>query len=586
MQISSTTLSNVRPQSACGCHQKHAPNPSGDRFETRDQEPPAPPPQQPPAPQPPAPQPPPAPEPPPEPSPNIQVRVYPQDPRVSPFETIDFQRGQIGAELGGDRVRIQDIGHEAARPDENGNYLFDTSSPEFSQVNAHAVTYNTLNLMEQYHGGAIEWSFGSPTLDVVPHKQEGRNAYYSRWEGSTNFFYFDSPTLAKQVKTADSTDVVSHETGHAILDGLKPGYFSTWDSETGGFHEAFGDCTAMLINLQTASNREKVMDQTGGNLRTPNILAGLAEEFGFANRGDNTNPDDDGKEYLRTALNGFKYQDPTTLPSGKGTDTLMTNEVHSFSRIFSAGFYDVLDGVYQQGIFEERKCPADALKYAADTVGPIFLKGIDLSAANEAKYKDVALGMIEADKQNNNGKYGDIIKKAFLDRAILTQEDLNPPAPPPQPPAPQPPAPPTPIRTKEEALAYITGNAEALQVPADANYQVQNVYKNGRGETFVNVLIPTEVEVKGVSGFEGYTTDVNGGLTLGFDKDGKLMNRKYTPVTAEQVEREMVGIAQLKDTGKIQERGVFNSADPASSLFKGYVKGQKLVRVPTANDCC
>ena len=115
---------------------------------------------------------------------------------------------------------------------------------------------------------------------------------------------------------------------------------------------------------------------------------------------------------------------------------------------------------------------------------------------------------------------------------------------------------------------------------------MQNVYKNGRGETFVNVLIPTEVEVKGVSGFDGYTTDVNGGLTLGFDKDGKLMNRKYTPVTAEQVEREMVGIAQLKDTGKIQERGVFNSADPASSLFKGYVKGQKLVRVPTANDCC
>ncbi|MCE7868805.1 hypothetical protein DYH09_00335 [bacterium CPR1] len=509
----------------------------------------------------------------------MQVKVYPQDPRVSPPVTIDFARGNIGVDLGGDRVRIADIGHEIAHPDENGNYLFEPNTPQFSQVNAHAVTYNTLELMQQYHGGAIEWSFGGPTLEVVPHKQEGRNAYYSRWEGSTNFFYFDSPTQGIHVKTANSTDVVSHEAGHAILDGLKPGYFSTWDEETGGFHEAYGDCVAMLVNLQSPENRSKIMDQTGGNLRTPNILAGLAEEFGFSNRADNQNPADDGKEYLRTALNGFKYKPASEFPPGKGTDDVMTREVHSFSRIFSAGFYDVLDGVYQQGIFEERQCPADALKYAADVVGPLLMKSISMGAANQARYKDIALGMIQADQQNNNGKYSDIIKKAFLDREILTQEDLAPPPPPPTLQLDRP------LASKEDALEFVTSNADKLQVPADANYQVQNVYKNGKGETFVNMLIPQEVPVQGVAGYEGFTTDVNGGLTLAFDAQGKLMNCKYTPVTAESIQREMAGIEQLKDTGKIQERGVFNSTNPNGSIFKGFVKGQKLVRVPVANDC-
>ncbi|MEW6283366.1 MAG: hypothetical protein AB1758_32455, partial [Candidatus Eremiobacterota bacterium] len=504
------------------------------------------------------------------------------DPRVGGPELTMIGRDKIGTEMLGERVAIAD-NREKARPDVNGNYLFEPNTDGLSQVNAHTVTTSTLDLFEHYRGGRIDWAFGSPTLDVVPHKQEGRNAYYSRWEGSTNFFFFDSQELGVHVKTANSADVVSHETGHAILDGMKPGYFGTWDEETGGFHEAFGDCAAMLYNLQQGSNRQKILDQTGGNLRTPNILAGLAEEFGKALKMSNQDPNDDNREYLRTALNPFKYKPPSEYPPGKGTDEKMTREVHSFSRIFSGAFYDMIDGIYQQGVFEEKKCPIDALQYAADVAGPLFVRGIELSPSNQGRYRDIALSMLQVDTQLYGGKYGNIIKKAFLDREILKPEDI-------QNFEKQLAALPDlrldkPLASDRDALAFVKSNADKLNVPADANYQVQNVYKNGKGETFVNIAIPQEVPVTGVSGFEGFTTDVNGGLTLAFDASGKLFNLKYTPVTPQTVAEEMQGIAFLKDTGKISTQTVFQSTNAAGSIFKGFVQGKKLVRVPVANEC-
>ena len=75
-----------------------------------------------------------------------------------------------------------------------------------------------------------QWNTGGNTtpLSVYPHAGVTQNAYYSRSQKALRFFYFDTnaPPPSHTVFTCRSFDIVAHETGHAILDGLKPGWLS------------------------------------------------------------------------------------------------------------------------------------------------------------------------------------------------------------------------------------------------------------------------------------------------------------------------------------------------------------------------
>jgi Zn-dependent metalloprotease len=54
----------------------------------------------------------------------------------------------------------------------------------------------------------------------------------------------------RDVLLGASTDVVAHEVGHGLLDSARPDS-STSILEVGAFHEAFGDCIAMLTALRS-----------------------------------------------------------------------------------------------------------------------------------------------------------------------------------------------------------------------------------------------------------------------------------------------------------------------------------------------
>jgi len=85
------------------------------------------------------------------------------------------------------------------------------------------------------------------------------NAYYDRESGALHFFYFEGPN-GKPVYTCLSHDIVTHELGHAILDGLKPYYNEVSSPDTAGFHEYFGDAVAMTAGL---THREIAVDVVG-----------------------------------------------------------------------------------------------------------------------------------------------------------------------------------------------------------------------------------------------------------------------------------------------------------------------------------
>ncbi|MBX3170236.1 MAG: hypothetical protein KF760_22715 [Candidatus Eremiobacteraeota bacterium] len=526
----------------------------------------------------------PAPQPQPQPpADQVQITTFLQDPWVSPAEVRQVDRQLVGPGLANDRVQVRDNRPKAA-PDQAGNYLMQPGSDGESQVNAQVVTSQTLNMWQNYRGGQIEWSFGSRVLDVVPHKKQGMNAYYSRWEGSTNYFFQDSPQLQTTVKTANSVDVVAHETGHSVLDGMKPGYLSTNDRETGAFHEAFGDCSAMLFTLQDEAMRERILEQTGGDLSKPGNLAWLAEEFGKARRLANDDPADDDRPWLRNAQNKFTYVKPESLGDGRGDDDTLGGEIHSFGRLWAGAFYDCLNATYQDGLAQGLG-PNQALKFAADTLGPLFARAVDRAPSTRGRFKDMGLQLIQADKETNNGRLSEAFTKVFVERKIISPKDLQSEA----------------ERrsqlprltvdhdftSKAEAAAFVTARAAQLGLPEGVKLSTASLSRNAKGEQVVSLLYPQTVPVT-VPGLQGLETDVNGGVTLVFDAQGRLSDFHHSAVDAECVQDEMEGIAYLQRKDQILEddrTGMQFTRDDGKP-YLAVIRDGKLVRVPSsACDC-
>lgn len=506
----------------------------------------------------------------------VKVQVYPQDPMASGPVIMETSDNVVKADLSNGRVRIED-NRDHVRPDADGNFVFADGSDGIAQANTLYYTSKTLEAFEGYRGSKIGWATRREQLTVNPHEQQGRNAYYSRGGGGTAYFFDNSPALNTVVKTANATDVVSHETGHALLDGLRPGFFSTHDLETGAFHEAFGDCAAMLMCLKDPGNRAKLLEQTGGDLRKHNVLSSLAEEFGAAVHRDNKDPNDDHRTYLRTALNSFKYTDPKNLPPGRGDHDNMGAQVHSFSRLFSASFYDCLESIVQTSL-AEGQTPDQALQTAEKVAGPLLVRAIESGSPSQARYKALALGIIAGDKANG-GKYAEGFKQVFLNREIISAADIK---------AQQEnqaglPALQLPSGELSNAnsLDFLEANLESLGLPADKLYVPENVSRNGQGETFVSFRYSQEVPVT-VPGLENKVTDVQGGVNLVFDASGKLVDRIHSEITEQTVADEMAGIAHLQARNAIVDRVTLNlfKSGGDTSVFKSVIEGNKIVRVP------
>jgi hypothetical protein len=178
------------------------------------------------------------------------------------------------------------------------------------------------------------------TIVLVPDAGTDLNAFYDR--ASLSFFHRSGS--GRTVFSGASTDVVAHETGHALLDALRPDLWDTSFLEVGGAHEAFGDITALLTALADKSTRQD--------------LLGLVPDLGTAHFVEATAEDlSDGVRLFigamhpaskpRRALNTFSWQLPETMSRQGGPDDMIA-EVHSIARILTGCFYDVLRALYRE----------------------------------------------------------------------------------------------------------------------------------------------------------------------------------------------------------------------------------------------
>ncbi len=318
-------------------------------------------------------------------------------------------------------------------PSPKGDYVFSPGTDAHSASAAFASAEHTVEVfdqkLQQLTGGSIKWAFDEPRLGIAPLagkkiKQSFPNAFYTRIDSQIdpniqtdggNLFFFDYVGAQGPTSTADSGEVVSHETGHAILDALRPNWMQSFEFEVGAFHEAFGDMVAMLVSLENEAVVQKVVEQTGGDLSNPNVLALLGEEMGPAI----------GRKAVRNSLNNFKYVDPDTLPDHAPPEQL-AREPHSFARVWTGAFYELLDAINDEYL-QQGYPPAEALHRTSQEGWRLLIGQIDSSPQGAlVNFRILAQALVTGDQKFNQGKRSALIKTIFQKRNILPAQASQP----------------------------------------------------------------------------------------------------------------------------------------------------------------
>ncbi len=250
------------------------------------------------------------------------------------------------------------------------------------------------------------------------------NAFYNPQTKSLSFGDYrfrDNDNAVRVGRLISSSDVVRHESGHALHDVLKPNqcdWMSPIPLSFGQWGESFGDQTYMWTALQDPAFADQLVKSFEGkpvNLAKSNILSRVGElaepVFGMA---------------IRDAVNEFKVSDKS-------------EEVHDRSEVLTGGIYDVFQNVYSAQINKvmhanghnggAAKATEDeqkqALALAAQVMGTLQFRTADHTPENFITLKDVALGYLTADAVHFKGAWGDELKREFVRREILTPDDLK-----------------------------------------------------------------------------------------------------------------------------------------------------------------
>lgn len=288
--------------------------------------------------------------------------------------------------------------------------------PQFHQVTVWAIVQNTLDFFESARalGRRISWAFEGNRLIIVPHAGYGENAYYDRASKSLQFYWFDGDK--GRVFTCLSSDIVNHEFGHAVLDGLRPLYYESVGAQTAAFHEFLGDLTAILMAFRNNAFREVVLEESNGNLAAAKLLAGLAQQFGKAVS---------NAPYLRSADNDK-------------TMARLAGELrpHALSEVMTGTMFDILKGVFAKHRENELKRfkageikkPSDK-RALADTVPRmqmLAIQPLDLLPPCAVTFEDYALAVLRSEQVANPtdpSGYRVLMLDCFIKRGILKKAD-------------------------------------------------------------------------------------------------------------------------------------------------------------------
>ena len=275
-------------------------------------------------------------------------------------------------------------------------------SPWFHQVGVWAVVMRILKFFENSKalGRPVTWAFGGNRLIIVPHAGYGENAFYDRLSKSLQFYYCG--TKKEPVYTCLSHDIVAHETGHAILDGVRPYYNECSSLQTAAFHEFIADLTAILIAFRNNDLRHVFAEITEGDLRKAKSLANIAKQF---------SKHVENREYLRSALN-----------SNNMKDAIKSRSPHDCSQTLTGAMFDIMTRMAANYIHIRGKTPKEAFWHTVDRFIRVALQPLDFCPPVDIQFEDYAHAVLHHDQLSNPMDpygYRQTMREVFKERKII-----------------------------------------------------------------------------------------------------------------------------------------------------------------------
>lgn len=347
----------------------------------------------------------------------IKVPVLIQDQLVAdrkgfdPTESVEIEEAFFLDGPVSERVAIVDFDAEGAvrpgsvfTPPSNGSDgSYDGAKAGFPsdaalQVSVFGTVHRTLALFEEPDalGRKVRWAFDGPQLLVVPRAGDWENAYYERDSRSLQFFHFPSARqdfVGSTIYTCLSHDIIAHETGHAILDGIAPDLYNALSPQSLGLHEGLADITAFLMSIRSARLRETVLKQTDGSLAGETAFSAIAEEFGKERmRIGPVRP-------LRSLVNDKKLSDAGGLRTSP----------HGLSEILSGALYSVMVKMHEAEKAKivaatgqtPRQASGRALWIAGQKFKRMVLRALDYLPPGEISFADYGRAIIAADEASH-----------------------------------------------------------------------------------------------------------------------------------------------------------------------------------------
>jgi len=403
--------------------------------------------------------------------------------------------------------------------------------PQFHQVNAWAIVQSVLDMYEATWvlGRSAPWAFEGNRLTLVPHAGYLKNAFYSRANKSLQFYYFDAGP--RRIYTCLSHDIIAHETGHAILDGLRPFYFESSSVQTAAFHEFVADLTAIMISLLNNSLRWEVAKVSQGDLSKDTIVAALAEEFGhYAS----------GRDHLRSATNDKTMSDV----EGEASP-------YPWSEVLTGAMWDILSGMF--ATYRSRpkkntgKPPSDkeALLWAVNRFRRVAFQPLDFLPPADVQFCDYARAVLRADELVDPVDEDDhraLMRRVFDQRGIdygqdedeqterlyFYAYDID-----------------RVSRSRTDAYHFLHENRRQLCIPADQDVTVVDLYRTDKTirnggrlprEIVLQYAWREPVPLRGAEfgRLNGETMSMMCGGTLIFDERGNVLHWVRKPGSAAQ----------------------------------------------------
>ncbi len=282
---------------------------------------------------------------------------------------------------------------------------------DFNQVSVFTTVWKTLAMFEEADtlGRPVRWAFGAPQLLIVPRAGVKANAKYERDSHSLQFFHFPSRLpghKGETVYTSLSHDIVAHETGHAILDGIAPDLYDALTPQSLAIHEAVADLVALVMAFRTNSLSKSVLDRTGGSIREATAFSWLAEELGRTRSGGRA-------KYLRSFLNQKTLDPEDDSRDEQGERNRVSHpDPHLLSQVLSGALYTLVVGIHEKlrQRFAARTGDSEfsqsgrALAVAAERFKRIVLRPLDYLPPGELSFADYGRALLASHQASHPGE--------------------------------------------------------------------------------------------------------------------------------------------------------------------------------------